>query len=367
MLDSAVIILNGKKYDAVTGKFLGEVIKDTPSNHQAKAAALAHRRVHNPLHSVAVKNYPSDASVITVQRGAPHHTSAHKPQRSQTLMRHIVAPPKASFKKTARVQPATDLLVRQPRFDILPKQSVASVDEVRLNRAKKVIRSGLVRHFDLTNKPVEPSKSLAGATQPRPQPTPHRVETATPAALPRQRSQEIFERALARANSHKQPPHSLKRRHGRTRSSGVLSIGASTLAIVLIVGFIAYQNISAIQLKLASSRAGVNATLPRWQPDGFRVGSFSYKPGLVSVSFNDSSDARSFTVTQVPSNWDSSSLLSDYVAPNNEQFNTIEAKGSTIYMYGDNNATWVNSGVWYKLTSNGALSTSQLVKVATSM
>lgn len=177
---------------------------------------------------------------------------------------------------------------------------------------------------------------------------------------------DIFERALAQANSHKQPPvparhHAKRSHHGRR----ILSIAASSLAILLIVGFITYQNAASIQVHIASSRAGVNATLPAWQPDGFSFGKIAYSPGTVTVDFQGV--ARGFSIAQTASAWNSSALLNNFVYPNNNTYDTLQSGNSTIYTYGDNNATWVNAGVWYKLTSNGSLSTSQIVRIATSM
>jgi hypothetical protein len=385
MSNAKVIELNGKRYDAMTGRFLGVVEHsqsqpkpaDGAAKHPARAPAPDEpRRRAAAWQPLAVhqsgQSQTEQATTIIVRRGVHHHHPPHQPQHTKTLMRHAVSPPALSLKRSVKVQPLASP-AKQPQFDITPKQFVASVDAARLKRAAHVAQSGLVRHFDMTTQP-QPARPagravlaadhhIAVSNQPAGRPAQDRVPAAA-----KQRSDEIFERALAHANSHKQPPVTAKHAAAQApRQHGLLSVAASTLAILLIVGFIAYQNANAIQIRLASSRAGINATLPAWRPDGFRVGGFSYRQGSVTISFHDSQAARSFSVTQAASSWDSEALLSDYVAPNNENYQAFQTNGSTIYTYGQNNASWVNSGIWYRLTTDGSLSTSQVVKLAASM
>jgi hypothetical protein len=316
----------------------------------------------------------------------PKHVQAHQPQHAKTLMRRSVAKPGVSFKKQAKAVSHTGALIKQPEIAIEPKHTALSVDESRLRRAHHIPRSKLVRHFDSLNyaqpvtRPIQTSRQAStttashaairpahGSQTNTPLTTVH-TTTATPAPA-RQSSADIFERALAQANSHKQPYHPIKRKAKKShRGRTLASIAASSFAILLIAGFIAYQNATAIQLRLAASRAGINATLPKWKPSGFAIGKFTYAPGSVTVSFNDLQTNSNFTITQVASNWDSGKLLSDYVLPNSSTtYNTIESAGSTIYTYGNNSATWVNNHIWYRLDTNGSLSTSQIVQLATSM
>lgn len=281
-------------------------------------------------------------------------------------MRHIVHQPAPSLKRRTKSVTRTDVLTRKPQFDIAPKQSIQTVDPHRLQRAKRIARSRLISRFG--NLQLQPAHTAAASKPP--------AATLKPIALPaishveapiRQPSDDIFERALATANSHRQPPYAAKPAKRGHRLHRTVSIAASSLAIVLIIGFIAYQNAANLHMRLAAARAGISATLPGWQPNGFHVGSFSYGTGTVTVSFFNAAANRSFSLTQTASNWSSSALLSEYVYPNNDSYDTITSAGTTIYTYGSNNATWVNGGIWYKLDTNGILSTSQIVRIADSM
>jgi hypothetical protein len=263
-----------------------------------------------------------------------------------------------------KVTPATTALVRKPQFDIIPKQSVADIDAHRLKHAHEVPRSNSISRFSAANMQPRPvvRRPIERAMTPRP----INIPAGTPRAA--QPSKDIFERALATANSHQQPHVNTHRKAGKKSHAlrTVASVGASSVAILLIVGFVAYLNVASLQMHLASSRAGISATLPKWQPQGFSVGSFAYAPSTVTVNFKNTDQAK-FSLTQTASNWDSAALLSDYVLPHADTYDTIQSQGNTIYTYGNNQATWVSGGLWYQLNTNGSLSTSQIVELASSM
>ena len=145
------------------------------------------------------------------------------------------------------------------------------------------------------------------------------------------------------------------------------SLAAASLAVLLIIGFVSYQNAANIQIRVASSRAGINATLPKWEPSGFAIGKFTYSPGTVAVNFHSNNGQHSFSLVQTASKWNSATLFDQYVFPNSNSYEAIKASNTTIYAYNNTNATWVNNGIWFKLIGNGSLSTSQLVTLAASM
>ena len=358
---SHVLELNGKQYDALSGRLIdGRASSGAPKSVDGLVQSAHHSG--RPVHGLEAPRFaahaPAEHKVFDVSRTGAHHTRPHQLQHSKTLMRQAVHRPDASLKRRTKTVPHTGALVKSPSFDVVPKYSVNNLDHERWKRARAIARSRLIRRFadvhPSINQPVARPKSIAAP-----------IQQATPPV--RQASTDIFERALATANSHKQPyaPAKHAKKHHRLRTfTGVV---ASSMAILLIVGFVAYQNAAVIQLRVASSRAGINATLPAWQPSGFRVGTFAYGPGNVTVKYTNPANGSSFVIAQASSDWNSDTLLNDYVYPNNETYDTLSSGGNTIYTYGNNNATWVSGGIWYKLTSNGTLSNSQIVNIATSM
>jgi hypothetical protein len=119
-------------------------------------------------------------------------------------------------------------------------------------------------------------------------------------------------------------------------------------------------------MRVAAARSGVHISLPGYKPSGFAVGKFTYSPGTVAFDFS-SHDNRAYNVTAKTSNWNSETLLDNFVATNNKDYQTLQAGGRTIYIYGNNNASWVNNGIWYQLTANGSLSTNQVLDLAQSI
>jgi hypothetical protein len=304
---------------------------------------------------------------------APHHVKAHTPERAKTLMRAAVSRPDASLRRRAKAQTRTDILVKSPEFAITPKQSSQSLDTQRLKRAEHVGKSQLIRHF--ASEPTSWLKQqlspapIAGATSAAPHAT-----TPRPAAKS-QRSMDIFQRALATATSHEQPkvkperaPKQLKApRQPRQLHRHLLSTVAASLAVVLLAGFFAYQNQAAITLRFASAKAGFHATLPGYKPAGYATGKFHYSAGSVAVQYARSGTSRAYTVSQQVSSLDSQSLLENTIKPHASTYQTLQQGGRTIYIYGDGNAAWVDGGILYQITSQGNLSTSDILGIATSV
>ncbi len=349
-----ILELNGQRYDAETG---------APLRHDARGSVDGFLPPQTPVSHDSASTSPLTHSpkAMDIHRPSQHHTHHHPVQHSETLMRQAVHRPVDGFKRHTKAMPHTGALVTRTNLDIMPKRSVDYVDPKRLTRAEHVAKSSLVQRFAVLPEPTAAVAPRDGtAYEPAAAPTPHITS--------RQPSTDVFERALAAASSHKQPyvpaKHKSKKAH---RLRHVTSVLASIAAVSLIIGYVGYQNSATIQLRLASSHAGINATLPAWQPSGFHVGTFSYSPGSVTVSYKNPGSDQKFTIAQSSSNWNSDTLLNEFVYPSNESYDTITSGGTTIYTYGKNNATWVNGGIWYKLTSDGSLSTSQIVNIATSM
>lgn len=417
------IELNGKRYDATTGALITSVAAPKPS--AAKAATKT--TIKSPAKSIAkstggkaidsfrhpsskapakapnVKAAPAKTAapvaakpiakpVMDVRRAPASNIARRKQQHSQTLMRKSVKRPAPGLKRVAKTQTRTDILAKVPKQQVAPKISIRRVDEKRLKRATGTSKSQLINHFNMpavTLAPKPAVKPLATTiTTPKAAPkatkptiaTLHRSDirpvyaaSAAPVA-PRQASMDIFEQALARANSHKETaidPKKLartKKKKSSRRARRIISSAAAALAVLVIGGFIAVQNTANLKMHLASSRAGVHATLPAHKPSGFAAVKFSYGNGFVTVDYHNTGNGQDYQVTQTASNWNSDALYNEYVAATaGKNYDTVQTGGRTIYTYGNHNATWVDGGIWYNITSDGTLSKSDLIDVAKSM
>jgi hypothetical protein len=180
--------------------------------------------------------------------------------------------------------------------------------------------------------------------------------------------------ALQHATSHEQTYKAKKvRKHHKIANRlgihrRVVSGAAMAFAVLTLGGFIAYQNMANITMRVASARAGINANMPDYQPSGFALsGPVNYSPGKVVLSFKSNTDQRSFELKQQASNWNSETLLQNIVANNTKSYQTYEDKGKTIYIYDGSNATWVDGGILYKIEGSSSLSNDQLIRMAASL
>ena len=350
-----IIELNGKRYDAVTGKMLvSSTHHTTPASHHAGKVIDGIMRSQTK-HAAA---HPAPSEAVRKPHMVAPHATAHDPERAKTLMRHAVKRPTHSLKRDVKVAIHTGVVAKKPAASIMPKYSWQALDEHRLKHAKLVSKSNLVSHFASAKLTTPHSKHIASKPV-------HLTIPPRPEPITQQASTDIFERALAHANSHRQPSPPVRQSSKKRRLRQVFGFSASMLIAACALGFVVFQNVTAIQVHIASSRAGINSTMPSWQPSGFAVQQFAASPGKLVISFASDNDRR-FSLTQTASSWDSTALLNEYISPHNNTYDTIQADGRTIYTYGDNDASWVTGGIWYQLNTNGTLSTSQLVRLATS-
>lgn len=345
----STIEINGKKYDARTGKLIGAPV------HAASSPA------------------PSTGSMdIAARRQAPKQV--HKAvERSKTLMRHAVKKPAASSHSKTK---SSD--ISSPHKSVITgKEYYHQSDKEREARAKAIKRSALVSKFSDFHGAKGGSPAVSYHHD---EPVPSRIEPMAVKQAPdhalshhhtpaQSKTHSVLEQGLRAAQSHNEPaPAKVKRSKLRGRRSRLVSVGATSLAVLLLGSFFAYQNIPQASMHYASARAGISAQLPGYRPSGFALShKIEYNPGQIKLSFRSNTDERNFTITQRSSTWNSDALMANYVAQASGQVQTYQDKGRTIYIYGDSNATWVNGGVWYDINGNSQLNSDQLVRIASSM
>lgn len=424
-----IIELNGKRYDAVTGALLGvaktkQHLPGTPSSQRGRVidgfirqspgvgvAAITgvQPAKKTPAHATKPVTHAKTLSDVVKKQGqhavshAPRQVQPHKPQRPQTLMRHVVKKPQVKMKTAIKTQATSGIAARPASEIAIPlekKLSVTQVNPVRLARATHAPKSHHIRRFAKQHAPAAAQKShtpvtipasarVAATTSVKPavatpsqgtpgvrstRPAAHtrpdtiraqyaavrqKPQAITPHTVKQQEPVDIFEAAIAHARTHERQLRPIK------RNNRVLNWAAGFGAFLLIAGFVSYLNMNAIQLQVASMRAGFSADLPGYQPTGYALGPIESQKGKISLKFTSGESA--YRVTQQASDWDSQTLYDNYVSSLRNP-ETIESKGRTIYLYNGNNATWVNGGVRYEIDGNNAsLSSDELVALATSM
>lgn len=384
-----VIELNGKRYDAKTGR----ILESPQPVHTAQASAhgghvidgvhhkpthkITHKPVHksvsHTVHSAPVATHDKPAQSRKAHKPAAHHTRSN--QRAATLMRSAVRKPElASISGSVAPEPEPTQTAK-----IMPK-----LDQTRLTRAKHIKKSTAISRFGHPGQqrvsakvaPLAvreaPKHTATHHTEPTPKSMSHHQATAhtTTRAHKPKTSEDHFVRAMNNAHAHEAATNHHKRPHtpGHKTRRRLAGIGTVAFASLLLIAFIAYQNIPNLSMRVASSRAGFDAQLPGYRPAGFAMsGPIEYGSGYITVTFRSNSDERNYHVTQKVSNWTSESLAASFLASNDKPYQAIQEKGKTIYLYGDNNATWVSGGVWYQIEGDAGLSSEQLIGIANSI
>jgi len=351
------IELNGKLYDASTGAMVQPAATQpthVPVSTGKVVDGFTRRLATNPVS----KPHPSSA---------PHHTT-RKPQHAQTLMRHVVQKPKAEpVSAPATLHVSTAKTSKEP---LLPPTAA----QVRQQRAAHVPKSSAISRFGSTQTEAPTVSKKVEHLPVRAHPeSPRAVAPPIAAQAPAQAGNTSFHKALEHADSHHQAPLKAKKlRHRTAKKIGVstrtLSIASTALVVVLLTGFVAYQNSANIAMYLAANQAGFHGSVPGYTPGGFGMsGPIKATPGSITVSFQSRTDSRSYTVTQKPSNWTSDSLRFNFFKATDSPTALLD-KGKTIYFYDNGtSAAWVNGGVLYQITGNANLNSDQVVSIADSL
>ncbi len=343
-----VIEINGKIYDATSGRLVSHPTVEPVRTPQTVDGFT--RPTPKKLHTT-----PDTPAQLTLQpkpakqrEVSPHH-KRHSLQKSQTLMRRAVKKPASQTTKAPQITSSRPTLTSH-----------------RSARAQHVSRSAYINKFS-TLSAHQPVVKRTAALEVKEAPTHHSAPkhhaTHHTSAPKPTKSEALFNKALEQAPADKKAP---TKHHKKSHRKA--KWGASIAAVLLLVGFIAYMNLPNINMQFASTRAGFGATMPGYKPSGFKVdGPISYKAGEVTVAFSSNTDQRNYSVTQAVSSWNSQALQENFLNAKNATYQTAQTNGKTIYMYDNGNATWVNGGVWYQVESNQALSSDQLLKIASSL
>lgn len=355
------IKINDQLYDATTGE---------PVKHgRATATKLPQKSVDgfiitpvaraqsSHITTISTKPVVNKPSMKDVVR-SPKTSIGHTIQHSHTLMRQSVKKPKHA-KRHLVANGHTDKLVQQPKLSVSTKASVDRLNKKRLEHAKQISKSEHISRFgDLSatsrqNKPVKYNPQATAKLKP-----------VAPTGKKPQSNSDMLHYAVEHATSHKQPAPKKQLSH-RQRMASYSALAAIA---TIVLGFVVFQNLPGFQVRIASAKAGFAASLPSYRPSGYHFGQLDYGAGVVAMHFKSNSDeSRKFAITQKSSAWDSDTLRDLFVQANDKNYRAIQDGGLTIYLYGQNNATWVNHGVWYRVQATGSLSNRQLIDIAKSL
>jgi hypothetical protein len=332
------IIINGRLYDAVSGM----PIAHTAGHSQPKPSVKTPRTAGQPQ-----KLQRAFSDVAPARKATPPSHAVHKqPQKSQTLNR-------AAIKRPAVVTAA-----KQP-----PKPAATPI-----SRSPAITKFGTNRQQSMAVKTTGEAPKIHPAVTKALHTLKERQVPVKPATVrsSKELKELLIKERLSEVETVDQPKHK-KGLRGILKHPRLATILTSTLAILLLGGYLTYINLPNISMRVASTRAGIAASFPGYKPDGYSFqGPITYAPGEVAINFKSNTNNHSFTVRQTASNWDSQAVLDNHVLKQTPSYLTYQERGLTIYSF-DNEAAWVNGGVLYSIEGNAQLSGEQILRIATSM
>lgn len=336
------IELNGNLYDATSGKMLS-----APK--------------HSPKH-IAVAKTVSINDVTTINKKRPMHTrkasasNIHSKQvHSKTLMRKAVKKPIVKSENTENV--------------VATKHSMHQNNEKnRLLYAKKTSTNQHISRFGIGHTDIHLLPKRANiAVRPEPNEQDHLSTIKSRNSVEPQKHSALtihLQKSLEKADAHKiKYPKKSRFTRGTTKKLNLITLA---LAVVLLTGFVAYQNAGNIAIRIAARKTGFAVTIPGYTPAGFRINSQNAEPGKIVLGYKSNSDSRSYNITQSVSSWNSEALEANFLETKTYQ-TTQNSKGRQIYTYNDTNATWVDHGIWFNLESNTHLGSDQLYQLINSI
>jgi len=360
------IELNGNRYDASTGRLAKDnektVLPAKPITHSTKTGQALDGFI-KPSHKTRASQSSSRKSAVSSR--AIHATTV----RSKTLMRQTVKKPRANDVAIIASQNHHPVTVSTPEPHNI------HIDPVRASRAAHVQKSTNISRFGSM---VTGLTKRTASIQVRPAPSTQTALHALSAPISSIASSTPKEPlasislALQNATAHQLPrlkKPSIRQRAARKLrvSPKAVSVASGVFVIIFFGGLLAYLSMPQMALQLASKRAGVKASLPAYQPSGFEMkGPVQYSSGSVTLNYASASNGQKFQVVQKSSDWNSQSLLENFVV-SKEPYQTFQDKGRTIYIYEGGNATWVSGGIWYQVEGNSSLSSDQLRRVVSSL
>ncbi len=369
---SNVIVINGRNYDASTGELIETKPKNSAPHHvDGFVKPKAEKKPVVPGEVLSPKAVKKE-----VRRRVKNAKELHKKQhKGKTLVRSATDKPKKKGIISKIVTPANAVTKQTPSIDETDASQMAGkTPESRTKLAKTSTRSDAISKFNDVQ-PAAKVNSKAIDNQ-------HLTSVAKP-VVQKSVKAELIAAQMAKVsttpNSKSEKASGKKKRAtpfskttARIKGSPkTITIVATSLAAIMLFGYITYLNIPNMAMRVAAAKAGFEASMPGYNPNGFKfAGPIAYSPGQITIQFSSNTDEREYNITERQTAWDSQSLLDNYVKDetgSDSGYSTFRERGLTVYVYNGSEATWVNGGIWYTIDGDSLLNSEQLLRIAASL
>lgn len=387
MANPQTILLNGKEYDALTGKLINDPDKhpsktiyvDTAKQPKGKSVKVIDGFIRQQKSKVLarplIKKTDEKPKTKSPHRVAPH--AKRITQHSKTLMRNVVKKPEArKIQPTPKVRVHPHYKVRLANFSTT---GAASAKQSIVSKAESIKKSNLVTKFGELTTPAKEIKPNPDQLQTTVNSEVHlkKLDVLTKAESNTKGDQDVFaEAALRVADSHQQITRKKTRFYEKIAkklniSNRLFIIISVVLAVIILTGAVTYFFSNNIEMYIADERTGMSGVIPGYAPSGFNLKKITYTAAgsnsVIILKYHSNSDSRLYDLSEQVSNWDSQSLLNEIVIPaaGTSNYTTLEVGGRTVYMYGEY-AVWVSGGIYYNLHNKAGLTSDQIQLIANS-
>lgn len=328
------IIINGKKYDAITGELLSA-----------------------PKNNCSIKN--KDISKI--------HNNL---QRSSTLNRKYVTIPKRQG-----VSLYQDEMISQFKRRHDYQEAILRAREAKETQQDRI----LISRFSKNSKTISPItkeqiKEVEKIAPFEEHPLAKKANEELRAKKAQKQeisNQEVKEFAISQAIE-KSREESKKSRGIHRKSffarKKFISFSMGFAVAIFGVGYLTYVNLPDIASRITAFQSGMAVETPAYIASGYSPKGLAYFDGK-NVNFEYKKGDSNYKVQQSQSGWDSSALLQNYVTKKwSEDYSTTYSNGLTIYSNRRGESVWVNNGKLYKVEVSGnKISDEEIRKIATSL
>lgn len=273
---------------------------------------------------------------------------------------------------------SVDIMRRRTQFPVIRDrkmihQQTAQKTEPAMLKKEEIIISPAKATAPIATKKIEEiEQPQYTATQKAARQSTRQTTTMQNAAQKRTAAEiknHAIERAIREASSSSMTQKTQRQKHKINFGFKRLALAlACTAAAVFAIVYFVNLNTPDISIRVAALQNGINASYPKYTPRGFNLTDITSENGKITLSFRDEAAENSYTLIEEKSSWDSNALLSNYVKPNYEDDHTvIKEQGLTLYV-GNNETSWVNGGIFYRLKiTSGSLTKKQIKTIATSL
>jgi hypothetical protein len=328
------IIINGKKYDAITG----ELLSAPKNNCSIKNKDIS--KIHNNLQRSSTLN----RKYVTVPKR--QGVSLHQDEMiSQFKRRHDYQEAMLRAREAKETQQDRILISRFSKnskiISPISKEQIKEVEKIApfeehplAKKANEELRAKKAQKQEISNQEVK--------------------EFAISQAIKKSREESKKSRGIHR-----------KSFFARKK---FISFSMGFAVAIFGVGYLTYINLPDIASRITAFQSGMAVETPAYIANGYSPKGLAYFDGK-NVNFEYKKGDSNYKVQQSQSGWDSSALLQNYVTKKwSEDYSTTYSNGLTIYSNRRGESVWVNNGKLYKIEVSGnKISDEEIRKIATSL